>query len=114
MKIVKEKEMHVEFIKLNFIELIYLRKIIIRIIFFRSMYVVAYLTMNISINNVKIKILFNNDIEVNCMSKKLIDVTYTARNESNFFITRSYYYDRFSLVESSFSFLKINFKMNYK
>ena len=29
MKIVKEKKMHVESIKLNFIELIYLRKIII-------------------------------------------------------------------------------------
>ena len=38
----------------------------------------------------------------------------TARNESDFFITRSYYYERFSLVESPLSFLKINNKINYQ
>ena len=37
------------------------------------MHVVACLTMNVLINDVKIKILFDNDIKINCMSKKLID-----------------------------------------
>ena len=74
-KIVKEKEMHVELIKFNSIELIHLRKIIARIVFFRLMYVIIYLTMNILIDDVKIKMLFNNNVEINCMSKKLIDAT---------------------------------------
>ena len=75
MKIVKEKKMHVKSIKLNFIESIYLKKIIVQIIFFRLMYVVVCLTMNVSINNVKIKMLFNNNVEINYMLKKLIDAT---------------------------------------
>ena len=75
MKIVKEKEMHVESIKLNSIESVHLRKIIVQIIFLCLIYVVVYLTMNVFINDVKIKILFDNDVEINCMSKKLIDIT---------------------------------------
>ena len=73
MKIVKEKKMHVESIKLNFIESIYFEKIIVQIVFFRSMYVVVYFIINMLIDDVKIKTLFNNNVEINCMSKKLID-----------------------------------------
>ena len=75
MKIVKEKKMHIESVKLNFIESIHLKKIIVQIIFFRLIYVVVCSTMNVFIDNVKIKTLFNNDVEINCMSKKLIDAT---------------------------------------
>ena len=75
MKIVKEKKMHVESIKLNFIELIHLKEIIVRIVFFCSIYVIVYLTMNVSINNIKIKTLFNNNVKINYMSKRLIDAT---------------------------------------
>ena len=75
MKIVKEKKMHVESVKFNSIELIYLKKIVVQVVFFCSMYVIICLTMNVSINNVKIKTLFNNDVEINCMSKKLTDAT---------------------------------------
>ena len=75
MKIVKKKEMHVELIRFNFIELIHLREIVVRIVFFRSIYVVVCLMMNVSIDDVKIKTLFDNDVEINCMSKKLIDAT---------------------------------------
>ena len=75
MKIVKEKEMHVESIKFNFIELIHLKKIVVRIAFFCSMYVVVYSTMNVSINDVKIKTLFDNNVEINYMLKRLTDVT---------------------------------------
>ena len=75
MKIVKEKKMHVESVKLNFTESIHLRKIIARVAFFRSMYTVVCSTMNVSIDDVKIKTLFNNDVEINYMSKRLTDAT---------------------------------------
>ena len=74
-KIVKEKKMHVESVKFNFIELIHLKEIVIRIAFFHSMYVVVCSTMSVSIENVKVKVLFNNDIEINCMSKRLTNST---------------------------------------
>ena len=75
MKIVKEKKVYVESIKFNFIESIHLKEIVVRIVFFRLMYVVVCSTMNVSIDNVKIKMLFDNDIEINYMSKRLIDAT---------------------------------------
>ena len=40
--------------------------------------------MNVSINDIKIKTLFNNDVKINCISKKLIDAT-------QFFIRRKIY-----------------------
>ena len=75
MKIVKKKKMHVESIKLNSIESIHLEKIVAQIIFFCSIYVVVCLMMNVSIDDVKIKTLFDNNVEINYMSKKLIDAT---------------------------------------
>ena len=74
-KIVKEKKMHVKSVKFNFIELIHLKEIVARVVFFRSMYAVVCLTMNVSIKNIKIKTLFDSDAEVNCMSKKLMNST---------------------------------------
>ena len=67
--------MHVKSIKFNFIKLIHLKEIIIRIIFFRSIYVVICSTIIVSIDDVKIKTLFNNNVEINCMLKKLTDAT---------------------------------------
>ena len=75
MKIVKKKEMHVELIKFNFIELIHLKEIVARIIFFCSIYIVVYSMINVFINDIKIKTLFDNNVEINYMSKKLIDAT---------------------------------------
>ena len=75
MKIIKEKKMHVESIKFNFIEFIHLKEIVVQIVFFRSMYIVACSTMNVFINNVKIKMLFDNNVEINYISKRLIDAT---------------------------------------
>ena len=75
MKIVKEKEMHVESIKFNFIKFVHLKEIVVRIVFFHSIYVVVYLMINVFIDDVKIKTLFDNDVEINCMSKRLIDAT---------------------------------------
>ena len=39
------------------------------------MYTVVCSTMNVSIDDVKVKALFDNGVEINCMSKKLIDAT---------------------------------------
>ena len=75
MKIVKEKKMHIESIKLNFIESIHLKKIVVWIVSFRSIYIIVYFMMNMLIDDVKIKTLFNNNIEINCMLKRLIDAT---------------------------------------
>ena len=75
MKIVKEKKVHVESVKFNFIESIHLKEIIIRIVFLYLMYVVVYFIINVSIDDVKIKALYNNNIEINCMLKRLIDAT---------------------------------------
>ena len=99
MKIMKKKEMHVESIRFNFIELIHLRKIVVRIVFFRSMYVVVCSTMNVLIDDVKIKALFDNDVEINCMSKKLIDATQLFIRQKiniviiNFIDERVYFFD---------------------
>ena len=67
--------MHVKSIKFNFIKLIHLKEIVARIVCFRSMYAVVYFMINVSIDDIKIKTLFHNNIEINCMLKKLIDVT---------------------------------------
>ena len=84
MKIVKEKKVHVESVKLNFIESIHLKEIVARVVFFRLMYVVACSTMNVSIDDVKVKALFDNDVEINCMSKRLTDATqFSIRQEIN-------------------------------
>ena len=84
MKNVKEKEMHFKSIELNFIELIHLKEIIVRIVFFRSMYAVVYLMINVFINDVKIKTLFDNNVKINYMLKKLIDATqFLIRQEIN-------------------------------
>ena len=39
------------------------------------MYAVVCLTISVSIENVKIKALFDSDVEVNCMSKRLMNST---------------------------------------
>ena len=74
MKIVKEKKIHVKSVKFISIESIYLKEIIVRVISFRSMYVVVCFIMNVLINDVKIKTLFDNNVEINCMSKRLINI----------------------------------------
>ena len=35
------------------------------------MYAVVYSTMNVSRRNIKVKTLFDNNVEINCMSKEL-------------------------------------------
>ena len=55
-------------------ELMYLKKIVIRIAFLHLMYIVACSIVNVMIENIKIKTIFDNEAEVNCMFKRLVDV----------------------------------------
>ena len=74
-KIIKEKKMHVESVKFNFIELIHLKEIVIQVVSLYSMYAVVCSTINVSIKNIKIKTLFDSDVEINCILKRLTNST---------------------------------------
>ena len=69
------------------------------------MYIVVYSTMNVFIDNVKIKMLFDNDVEINCMSKKLIDATQLFIRQKINIIIMSFIDERarfFNVCESIF------------
>ena len=53
----------------------YLKKIVIRVAFLRFMYAIICLTMSVMIEKNKIKAMFDNDAEINCMSKRLTNAT---------------------------------------
>ena len=74
-KDMKEKKVHTDSIRLNSIKSVYLKKIVIRVIFLHFMYVVVCSIVNVMIENIKIKAMFNNETKVNCMFKRLINVT---------------------------------------
>ena len=61
--------MHIESTRLNLTKIEYLKKIVARITFLRLMYIVACLILNIMIENIKIKTMFNSEVEVNCIFK---------------------------------------------
>ena len=52
----------------------HLKKIVTRVAFLRFMYVVVCSIVNIMIENIKIKAMFDNEAKVNCMFKRLVDV----------------------------------------
>ena len=69
------------------------------------MYVVVCSTMNVSINDIKIKTLFNNDVEINYMSKKLIDATQLLIHQKINIIIMNFINERvcfFNVCESIF------------
>ena len=70
-KVIKKKKVHVDFIKFNSTKSMHLKKIVTCVIFLRFMYTIVCSTMNMIIEKIKIKAMFNNDAEINCMSKKL-------------------------------------------
>ena len=73
LKAMKKKKMHVNSIKFNLTKSVHLKKIVARVIFLRFMYVVIYLMMNVMIKNIKTKTMFDNEVKINCMFKRLID-----------------------------------------
>ena len=104
MKIMKKKKMHIESIELNFIELIHLKKIVVRVVFFYSMYVIVCLTINVFIDDIKIKTLFDNDIEINYISKRLTDATQLSIHQEiniiiiNFINKRARFFDIYESI----------------
>ena len=72
-KDIKEKKVHVDSIRLNSTKSMHLKKIVIRVAFLRLMYVVACSIVNVIIENIKIKTMFDSRTKVNCMFRRLID-----------------------------------------
>ena len=68
-KDIKEKEVHVDSMRLSSTKSMHLKEIVIRVAFLRFMYVVACSIVNVMIENIKIKAMFDNEAEVNCMFK---------------------------------------------
>ena len=58
--------------RLNSTKSVHLKEIVIRVVFLRFMYVVCSI-INVMIENIKIKAIFDNETEVNCMFKRLIN-----------------------------------------
>ena len=73
-KIIKEKKMHVDLIRFSLTKSMHLKKIVTRVVFLRFIYAIVCSTMKIMIKKVKIKTIFNNNAEINYISKKLINV----------------------------------------
>ena len=61
--------MHVDSMKFNSTKSVHLKEIVTRVVFLHFMYVVACSIVNVMIENIKIKAMFNNETEVNCMFK---------------------------------------------
>ena len=74
-KNIKEKKMHINLMKFSLTKSVHLEKIVTRVAFLRLMYVVVCSIVNVMIKNIKIKAMFKNRIEMNCMFKRLIDAT---------------------------------------
>ena len=74
-KDIKEKKVHVDSMRLNSTKSMHLKEIVIRVVFLHLMYVVVCSIVNVMIENIKIKTMFNNETEINCMFKRLADVS---------------------------------------
>ena len=59
--------------KLNSTKSVHLTKIVIRVDFLCFIYVVACSIANVMIENIKIERIFNNEAEIKCIFKQLID-----------------------------------------
>ena len=65
--------MHVDLIRFSSMKSIHLEEIVTRVAFLHLMYVVVCSIVSVMIENIKIKTMFDNGTEVNCMFKRLID-----------------------------------------
>ena len=66
--------MHVNSIRFNLTKLMHLKEIVTRVAFLRLIYVVVCLIMNVMIENIRIKTMFNSEAKINYMFKRLTDV----------------------------------------
>ena len=72
-KIIKKKKIHVDFMKVNSTKSMHLKKIVIYVAFLRFMYAIVCLTISIMIKKIKIKTIFNSNVEINYILKRLIN-----------------------------------------
>ena len=73
-KDIKEKKVHVNSMRFNLTKSMHFREIVIRVAFLRFMYVVICSIVNVTIENIKIKTMFNSEAEINCIFKRLTDI----------------------------------------
>ena len=66
--------MHVDSMRFNSTKSVHLKKIVIRVAFLRLMYAVVCSIVNVMIENIKIKTMFDSEAEINCIFKRLADV----------------------------------------
>ena len=65
--------MHVDSMRFNLTKSVHLKKIVTCVIFLHFIYIVVCLIVSVIIENIKIKTMFDNEVEVNCIFKRLID-----------------------------------------
>ena len=103
-KTLKKKKMHVNLIRFNSTKSMHLKEIVIRVVFLCFMYIVVYSTMNVMIEDIKTKTMFNNKIEINCIFKRLIDVAQLlTRQEINIIIItiineQTHFFDVYKMI----------------
>ena len=101
--------MHVNSIRLSSTKLIHLKKIVTCVVFLHFMYIVACSIVNVMIENIKVKAIFDNEAEVNCMFKRLIDAAQlSVRQNINIIVInvineRARFFNEFEIV-----FININ------
>ena len=67
--------MHVDSMRLSSTESMHLKEIVTRVAFLRFIYAVACSIVNVIIEDIKIKAMFNNGAEINYMFKRLINIS---------------------------------------
>ena len=82
-KDMEKKKIYVDLMRFNSTKSVYLKEIVIRVIFLRLMYVVACSIVNVMIENIKIKTMFNSGAEINCKCKRLIDTAQLFIRQNN-------------------------------
>ena len=65
--------MHIDSMRLSSTKSVHLKEIVTRVAFLRFMYVVVCSIVSVMIENIKIKTMFDNGTEINCMFKRLIN-----------------------------------------
>ena len=76
------KKVYVDSMRLNSTKSVRLKKIVIRVTFLRLMYVVVYSIVNVMIENIKIKAMFDNGTEINFIFKRLINAVQLSVRQS--------------------------------
>ena len=96
--------MHVDSMRFNLTKLVHLEKIVTRVTFLRFMYTIVCSIVNVIIENIKMKIKFDNETEINYIFKQLIDaVQLSVRQNINIIIInvinkRARFFDMYEVV----------------